>query len=161
MTVNCIKFVIPGEPQSKERPRTVRRASGVRTYTPAKTHRYEDIVRYFAVYARKEHKISEPINSQCGVSIKAYFGIPKSFSKKRRELCLKGKERPTKKPDSDNIAKIIFDGMNPKMKLNKALHKKMVLQDGFYEDDKLIVTHSVEKWYSMHPHVEVTVTWED
>ena len=51
--------------------------------------------------------------------------------------------------------------MNPKMKLNKALHKKMVLQDGFYEDDKLIVTHSVEKWYSMHPHVEVTVTWED
>lgn len=124
MTVNCIKFVVPGEPQSKERPRTVRRAGGVRTYTPAKTHRYEDIVRYFAVYARKEHKISEPINSQCGVSIKAYFGIPKSFSKKRRELCLKGKERPTKKPDSDNIAKIIFDGMNPKMKLNKALHKR-------------------------------------
>lgn len=124
MTVNCIKFVVPGEPQSKERPRTVRRAGGVRTYTPAKTHRYEDIVRYFAVYARKEHKISEPISSQCGVSIKAYFGIPKSFSKKHRELCLKGKERPTKKPDSDNIAKIIFDGMNPKMKLNKALHKK-------------------------------------
>lgn len=96
MTVNCIKFVVPGEPQSKERPRTVRRAGGVRTYTPAKTHRYEDIVRYFAVYARKEHKISEPINSQCGVSIKAYFGIPKSFSKKRRELCLKRQRTPHK-----------------------------------------------------------------
>lgn len=96
MTVNCIKFVVPGEPQSKERPRTVRRAGGVRTYTPAKTRRYEDIVRYFAVYARKEHKISEPISSQCGVSIKAYFGIPKSFSKKHREIMLKRQRTPHK-----------------------------------------------------------------
>ena len=62
MLNNCM-FVVPGEPQSKERPRTVRRAGGVRTYTPQKTHRYEDLVRYFALNARKEHHIDKPINS--------------------------------------------------------------------------------------------------
>lgn len=158
--VNNLIFLIPGEPQGKERPRFVR-GKNVRTYTPASTHRYEDLVRYYSRTSRLQHNIDKPINQECDVSIKAYFGVPKSYSKKRKELCLSGKERPAKKPDGDNIAKIVLDGMNPKMKLNKALHKKICLAEGFYEDDKQVVALSVEKLYSGKPHVEVRVTWSD
>lgn len=158
--VNNLIFLIPGEPQGKERPRFVRGRS-VRTYTPASTHRYEDLVRYYSRLARSQHYIDKPVSQECGVSIKAYFGVPKSYSKKRRELCLSGKEHPAKKPDGDNIAKIILDGLNPKMKLDKVQHKRVCLAEGFYEDDKQVVNLSVEKFYSDKPHVEVRICWED
>lgn len=49
-------------------------------------------------------------------SIKAkifvYYKIPKSYTKKRVELIRQGKEHPCKKPDADNIAKIVLDSLN-------------------------------------------------
>lgn len=132
----------------------------MRTYTPKNTQDYEALVRYHALKARQENQINEPIAENLAVTIKAYFEVPKSFSKRRRELCLKGKERPAKKPDSDNIAKIILDGLNPKMKLNKALHKSICVQEGLYCDDKQVVSLKVEKWYAEEPRVEVIAKWE-
>lgn len=153
-----ITFTIPGDPIGKERPRFTR-GSKVMTYTPRKTHAYEDSVRYLGVMTRKKEGISTPIDKFCGVSIKAYYKVPKSFSKKRRQLCLDGLERPTKKPDGDNIAKIILDGMNPKQKLNRRLHKYVTLHEGMYLDDSQVVDHRVQKFYSKNPRVEVTVFW--
>jgi Holliday junction resolvase RusA-like endonuclease len=95
------------------------------------------------------------------ISIKVYFGIPTSYSKKRRARCLSGEERPTKKPDSYNIAKIVLDGLNPKMKVNHALHKAVCLSEGLYRDDKQVVDLTVEKWYGEKPQVEVTAVWHD
>lgn len=41
-----IKFIIPGEPQGKARPRVVRMKSGrSMSYTPDKTVAYEELVR--------------------------------------------------------------------------------------------------------------------
>lgn len=154
-------FIIPGKPESKGRPRFTRKNGYVRTYTPDKTHDYESLVRYYALKARQDSQITEPIAENMAISIKAYFGVPKSFSKKRRELCIKGEERPAKKPDSDNIAKIILDGLNPKMKLNKALHKSICVQEGLYCDDKQVVSLKVEKWYAKEPRVEITARWKD
>lgn len=42
----------------------------------------------------------------------ANFEIPKSYSKKRRQECEIGNEMPTKKPDIDNIAKVVLDALN-------------------------------------------------
>ena len=42
----------------------------------------------------------------------AYYKIPKSYSKKRVQAIRDGLEKPTKKPDADNIAKIILDSLN-------------------------------------------------
>jgi Holliday junction resolvase RusA-like endonuclease len=42
----------------------------------------------------------------------AYYGVPKSKSKKVAADMLNGHILPTKKPDIDNIAKIILDGLN-------------------------------------------------
>ena len=44
--------------------------------------------------------------------IMAYYEIPKSYSKKHRQKIKDGLEYPAKKPDGDNIAKIILDSLN-------------------------------------------------
>lgn len=155
-----LKFVVPGEPQGKARPRFARRGKYVSTYTPKETQIYEALVRYCAVSARTQKGI-KPISAEMGLEIKAYFKIPKSYSKKRKDRCLNGKERPSKKPDSDNIAKIVLDGLNPKMKLNHALHRAENVQEGLYLDDKQVVGLSVEKWYAEEPRVVITAVWQD
>lgn len=156
----CLTFNVPGEPQGKARPRFSRAGKGVRTYTPATTQKYEELVRYCAVSARQQEKVN-PISTDMSISIKAYFKVPTSYSKKRRHNCLAGLERPSKKPDSDNIAKIVLDGLNPKVKKSKSLHKMICLQQGLYQDDKQVVSLSVEKWYAEEPRVVITATWDD
>ena len=44
--------------------------------------------------------------------VRAYKKEPKSVSKKKREAMLKGEIRPTKKPDWDNVGKIVADSLN-------------------------------------------------
>lgn len=44
--------------------------------------------------------------------ITACFGIPKSTSKKARTAMLSGQTYPTKKPDVDNVVKIVLDALN-------------------------------------------------
>lgn len=155
-----LKFVVPGEPQGKARPRFARRGRYVSTYTPKETQSYEALVRYCAVSARQKEKV-RPISADMSLDIKAYFKIPKSYSKKRKDRCLNGDERPSKKPDSDNIAKIILDGLNPKMRLNHATHKAENVQEGLYRDDKQVVSLHVEKWYGEEPKVEITAEWQE
>lgn len=156
----CLTFVVPGDPQGKARPRFSRAGRGVRTYTPNSTQKYEELVRYCAVSARQKEKV-KLISADMSLLIKAYFKVPKSYSKQRRHNCLAGVERPSKKPDSDNIAKIILDGLNPKMKLNHATHKAENVQEGLYRDDKQVVSLHVEKWYGEEPKVEITAEWQD
>ena len=145
-----VNFTIEGPPIGKATPRATRTV----TYTPAKTARYEDLVRYTAINSFKGiFDKDEPLD----VKIMAYFEVPKSLSKKRKALCLANQELPTKKPDADNIGKIVMDGMNPKMKRNKVLHKMMQVVKGVYHDDKQVTTLLVKKRYSEYPRVEVTV----
>lgn len=156
----CLTFVVPGDPQGKARPRFARAGRGVRTYTPNSTQKYEELVRYCAVSARQKEKV-KPISADMSLSIKAYFKVPQSYSNKRRHNCLAGVERPSKKPDSDNIAKIILDGLNPKMRKNHVTHKAENFQEGLYRDDKQVVSLHVEKWYGEEPKVEITAEWQD
>ena len=75
------------------------------------------------------------------VRVIAYYGIPKSASKKKRRLMLEHKLRPTKKPDWDNIGKIICDSLN-----------KIA-----YHDDSAVVDAQVRKFYSETPRVDVLI----
>lgn len=142
-------FSIPGQPQGKQRPRKTRTLRGL--YTPAKTHNYERQVRYLAT--RKVQLLDKPVK----VDITAVFKVPKSYSKKRTKNCLEGLELPSKKPDIDNIVKIILDGMNPEFKLNKALHKRVMTAPGIYLDDTQVVELVTHKKYGLEPRVDVTV----
>ena len=98
-----VKFTIPGPAQAKQRPR-VNRNTG-RIYTPGATHKYEKLV--------KESYGDNPCFEDQFISIKITFkfGVPKSYSKKKRAEALAGDLRPTK-ADIDNYIKSVLDGLN-------------------------------------------------
>ena len=106
-----ISFVIPGPPQGKARPRVIRTKSGKSmSYTPDKTVAYEELVRQR--YMAAVDGIAVEGAAALIVTIIAYYPVPSSASKRRRADMLAGYERPTKKSDCDNIAKIICDALN-------------------------------------------------
>jgi len=53
-----------------------------------------------------------PMTGGVGLTIAAFFGVPKSASKRQRERMLNGEIPCTKRPDWDNIAKIVSDALN-------------------------------------------------
>ena len=134
-----IKFSIPGNPFGKQRPRVVHRGSFSKAYTPEKTVNYENLVKVMYQQAAKGRMFSD--DAMLDVRIIAYYDIPKSTSKKKRRLMLEHKIRPTKKPDFDNIGKIVCDSLN------------LIA----YHDDSAIVDAQVRKFYSENPRVDVTI----
>lgn len=130
------RFTIPGEPNGKGRHRTTKAG---RTYTPAKTVRYEKLVRI--EYAKQCGAVRFEQGDPLDVRILAYFTIPKSVSKKKLRMMLEKILRPTKKPDWDNIGKIVCDSLNGVA----------------YHDDAQIVDAQVRKFYSDNPRVVVTI----
>lgn len=123
---------IPGEPVAKSRPKFYK---GHAT-TPEKTVNYETLVKQLWAI-NEQPRLNGPLKA----TVTAYFTIPKSVSQKKRNMMANGAIRPEKKPDADNIAKIILDALNTLA----------------YDDDKQIVSLTVEKFYSESPRVLVEV----
>ena len=120
-------FIVDGKPQGKQRPRFSRISKTV--YTPTKTAKYEKQIA--KVYTDAGGKCI-PADCYVSVSVSAFFPIPKSYSKKKREDCLERILRPDKKPDMDNILKVVLDALN-----------KVA-----YEDDKQVVELIGRKYYT-------------
>ena len=78
-----IRFVIPGEPQGKGRPKFSRQGNFVKTYTPAKTENYEAHIKA-CFMASGAGMIPQGV--EIGMEITAFYSIPKSTSKKRAAL---------------------------------------------------------------------------
>jgi Holliday junction resolvase RusA-like endonuclease len=104
-----IMFTIYGEPVPKGRPRFSTRGKFPVAYTPEKTKNYESDV---GMMAKAAMGASNPLEGALEAFIYVTFAVPASYSKKRTEACLSDSEKHTKKPDLDNICKILFDGMN-------------------------------------------------
>ncbi len=101
-------FTVDGRPQGKGRPRASAVHGHARMRTPDETIQYENWIR---VCYQREHgtlRFEPPIV----LEINAYFEIPKSYTKKKRELCAQGAIRPTCKPDIDNVVKAVADALN-------------------------------------------------
>lgn len=130
------EFEMLGEPVGKARPRMNTRTG--QAYTPAKTKLYEYALRQWFI---REYPNFSPIESRVKVEIIAYFSIPKSTSKKKEAEMMKNFISPTKKPDIDNITKIVLDAMN-----------KFA-----FKDDTQVVILQVEKKYSDIPKIYVKV----
>ena len=134
-----IKFTIPGPPKGKGRPRVVNRGGFSKAYTPKDTVAYENLVKMEYGYQVKGFRFPE--DAQLDMRILAFYSIPKSVSKKKRGQMLTGMVRPTKKPDMDNVVKIIADSLNQIA----------------YKDDTQIVDCQCRKFYSDDPRVEVRI----
>ncbi len=130
------EFEIPGEIVGKARPRMNTRTG--KAYTPTKTKTYEYLIRQWFLYNYPDFEMTL---SSVKITIIAYFNIPKSMSNKKREKMLNNEIRPMKKPDIDNITKIVLDALN-----------KFV-----YKDDTQVIELEVKKYYADLPKVYVKI----
>ncbi len=135
---NVIELLIEEEITGKARPRMNTKTG--KAYTPTKTKNYEYLVRY--IFVNKYHDF-KPFEKEIHMKITAYFRVPKNVSKLKEAEMLGGIINPTKKPDWDNIGKIICDALN-----------KFA-----YKDDNQITECTVIKKYSRIPKVKVEI-WE-
>lgn len=133
------KFTILGEPSGKGRPKAVKRGAFTGIYTPEETVSYENLVKLEFRSQCKDLRFGD--DTPLDMRIMAYYSIAKSTSKKKRALMLQHKIRPMKKPDNDNIVKVVQDALN-----NIAYH-----------DDVQIVDSQLRKFYSERPRVVVTI----
>lgn len=120
------KIIIEGKIKGKARPRFNTRTG--HAITPKDTVQYENWVKM----CYKEQQATKYLEGPLRALIVAYYKIPKSYTKKRVEAIRRGEEYPTKKPDLDNIAKIVLDSLN-----------KIA-----YDDDAQIVELTVLKRYT-------------
>lgn len=132
-----ITFTVYGEPQGKGRPKFTLTGHA---YTPERTKTYEaEIVasfrREFPDFVRWEKGV--PLR----VRIKAVYGIPKSDSGLTAARKASGEIRPTKKPDADNVEKIVLDAINGIA----------------WKDDAQVVDLRTTKVYGEIPRVEVEI----
>lgn len=129
-----VSFTIDGEPVGKARPRMNTRTG--RAYTPDKTRIYEEYTKMLY-----KSKVKHYFEGYVRLTIKAFYGIARSDSKKIKEQKVNNTLRPSKKPDIDNVIKLIADSLN----------------EIAYKDDTQIVEIEAMKYYSDNPRVEVTI----
>lgn len=98
-------FTIPGRPFAKQRPKAAIVAGRARVYTPEETVSFESKVAEIA----RPH-FPDPIEGPVKLRIVAVFAVSASWSKKRKAAS--DGSFHTQRPDSDNLAKAIKDGLN-------------------------------------------------
>jgi Holliday junction resolvase RusA-like endonuclease len=132
-----LRFTVPGEPRGKGRPRFHIRGGRPGTHTDDRTVNYESLVRLAA------HKAgATPFEGPVKMFITAYFSMPKTITRKRMAAIVAGADLPTKKPDSDNIAKIVCDALN-----------KFAYADDAQAADCFVM----KRWTSGTPRTEIVV----
>ena len=95
------KYLVSGDPNNVTMQEVVMR-------TPTETVQYENWIKLCYQRSCGHSRFAAPIV----LEVNAYFGVPKSYTKKRRALCVQNLERPTCKPDMDNIVKAVADALN-------------------------------------------------
>lgn len=100
---------------------------------------YENLIR--TEYSIQCQGFRFPDDAMLDMRITAYYAIPKSKSKKVKEKMRTHQLRPVKKPDMDNVVKVVADSLNQVA----------------YKDDTQIVDQMCRKFYSDNPRVEVTI----
>ena len=133
-----IHFQVEGDPKGKGRPRFSRVGNFTKVYTDKQTLSYEALIAFFAKQAMG---VTDLLETPVSVFLYVRLPVPQSYSKKRREACLSGTEKPCTKPDSDNIAKTYLDALNGVI----------------FVDDTQVVDLHVKKLYSDKAGVDVMV----
>lgn len=128
------EFEVIGDIKGKARPRV--NTYTCKAYTPTNTKDYEELIKQ---YFKIKYPKYIPLENRVSVKIVAYFKIPKNTSKKNAENMLKGSISPTKKPDIDNIVKIILDALNKMAFKDDNQITKLEIEKIYGEEEKILV----------------------
>lgn len=136
-----VTFQVPGKPQGKARARTVYNPHLKHSvsYTPENDLLYENLIK--TMYMQAAGGIRFENGTPVTLRIVARFEPPKSASKKRQQQMLAGEIPPLKKPDIDNIVKVVADALN----------------GAAYHDDTQIIFTIAKKAYSAVEGLDITV----
>lgn len=106
--MKSVVFTVDGEPVPKARPRFTRYG---RTYTPKASAEWERKVKDAAEAALA--KVPDfPAEAPVEVRLSFFLAIPDSWPKWKRAAAVRGQVAHMSKPDADNLAKAVLDGMN-------------------------------------------------
>ena len=110
--MKSVTFHVPGKPQGKARARTVYNKSVGHSvsYTPENDLLYENLIKAMYITAAKGTRFEKEI--PIALRIVARFEPPKSTSKKKQQQMISGELHVMKKPDIDNIVKVVADALN-------------------------------------------------
>lgn len=137
-----VTFFVPGAPRGKGRPRFASIGGFARVFTDKKTESYEDMVSTYGHKAMLDVTAGRRDDVPLSVGITAIFPITESWPKKRKLACIVGDLWPIKKPDADNIIKIVGDALNGVI----------------WKDDSQIVALNFVKMYGDVPGVRISVS---
>lgn len=136
-----LKFVVPGKPIAKKRPRFFRRGKGVGTYNCQET----EVGRMLWEINRQLPAGWIPLKSPIQITTVFYMARPKSHygtGNNKTKLKESSQFQHTSKPDLDNLQKMIYDCFN---------------QVVWVDDSLVCETHS-RKEYSENPRTEIIIT---
>lgn len=126
-------IIVEGAIKGKARPRVF----NGHAVTPKDTVTYENWVKLCY-----QQQCGKQFIGEVKAIINVYHKVPKSYSKKRIQAIREGKELPQKKPDIDNIVKIVLDSLN-----------KIA-----YDDDSQVVELEVKKrWTEETERIEFLI----
>ena len=125
-------IVVEGTIRGKQRPQFKKKTG--KAFTPNQTISYENWIKQ--CYIEQSNKLLQgPIRAR----IEIYYSVPKSYSKRKIEAIKDGTDYPMKKPDCDNVVKIVLDSLN-----------KIA-----YDDDKQVVELTVlKRWTFDNERIE-------
>lgn len=132
------QFIIPGNPIAKKRPRFARRGKFVTTYNDQETEEGRFL------WEVKQQLKQPPLEGPIKISCIFYMSRPKNHygtGKNAGKLKLNAPTLYTKKPDLDNLEKMVFDCLN---------HVA-------WKDDSQIVESVARKIYSENPRTEIKI----
>ncbi|MEZ0482635.1 RusA family crossover junction endodeoxyribonuclease [Planococcus sp. SSTMD024] len=141
--MNQIAFEIVGQPVAQGRPRAGKSFTGKTVlYDPAKSRDFKQYVKLIA----SQHKPQELIQGPIHLELTFYQPTPKKYqTRPKQELIAAGLLLPTTKPDVDNLAKGVKDGLS-----------KII-----WQDDSQVVSMTVKKLYSITPRVDVLIRYKE
>ena len=128
------EFEVVGTIEGKARPRLDVYTG--RIYTPQNTRSYEELIRQ---YFKIKYPRYQTLEGRVAVKIIAYFKPAKNTTKKNRELMLSGALTPIKKPDIDNIGKVMLDALNKIAFKDDNQVTKMEIEKVYAEEEKIYI----------------------
>jgi Holliday junction resolvase RusA-like endonuclease len=135
--MTALAFTVPGDVRGKGRPRIVRIRGFSRLAADKKTAAYENLV---ALAAREAMGLSPLMEGPVCMTMTARFQPPRSAPRRTFAAMLSGEVAPTKKPDLDNLAKIM-DALNGVV----------------WRDDAQVVSLFIRKLYAATPGLDVVI----
>jgi len=135
-----IEFEILGDPKSQKRHRSVRTGSGIRSYDPSADDKGNFIAQLIAQIPTGFKPITEPIAVYVCFDMKR----PQSHFRAGKNAGILKDNAPTvhtKKPDIDNLCKLIMDSGNGIL----------------WMDDALIYSLAVRKQYGDQPKTKIII----